>query len=77
MNTLSPFEKEIKKIYHLPNINQSFFEQLETELQTCQLNRQEKRKCSFHLSLGWGFIIIVFFAIISFVIAIGPSKVLA
>lgn len=55
MNQLTPFEKEIKQSYHLPDTNPAFFDRLEVKLQASQPNPGGKAKTTFRFSRGWAY----------------------
>jgi hypothetical protein len=80
VNELTPFEKEIKQTYRLPDANPAFFNRLEVSLQAYQPG--SKAKPIFHFAGGgvahkWGYAMAALLLIGIMVLAIGPSKVLA
>jgi hypothetical protein len=77
MNELTPFEKDIKQSYHLPEATPAFFNNLEVKLQAHQPNRVPKAKPAFRFSRGWAYALATFLLLGVMVLAIGPSKVLA
>ena len=77
MTNLNPFEKEIKKTYHLPDTNPAFFDSLEVKLQATQTKTRIKAKPIFRFSRGWAYALATFLFVGVLVLAIGPSKVLA
>jgi len=82
MNDLTPFEKEIKQTYRLPEANPAFFKQLEARLQAQQLGSEASAKPAIHLvrgraALRWAYIMAVPLLILGLVLVIGPTKVLA
>lgn len=77
MNDLTPFEKEIKQTYRLPEVNPAYFKQLEAELHTRQPHPEANVRPAFPFVCGWSFAIATLLFIVVMVLAIGPSKVLA
>jgi hypothetical protein len=55
MNELNPFEKDIKKSYHLPEATPAFFNNLEVKLQASQPNPEVRSKTTFRFSHGWAY----------------------
>ena len=77
MNDLTPFEREIKQTYHLPDATPAFFNRLEVKLQAYQPNSKTKAKPTFHFTRGWAYAMVTFLLIGVMVLAIGSSRVLA
>ncbi len=82
MNDLTPFEKEIKQTYRLPDANPAFFNRLEARLQVYQSHPEAKAKPTFHFTRGWAahrwvYAMATILLIGVMVLVIGPSKVLA
>ena len=77
MNDLTPFEREIKQTYHLPDANPAFFNRLEARLTAHQPIPERKTKPTFHVARGWAYAVATFLLIGVMILAIGPSKVLA
>lgn len=75
MNDLTPFEKEIKQTYRLPNANPTFFNRLEVQLRANQSKVKVKPTFNFNRGLAYG--LAAFLLVGALVFAIGPSKVLA
>ncbi len=55
MNELTPFEKDIKQSYHLPDANPAFINRLEIKLQESQPNPEVNAKTTFRFSRGWAY----------------------
>ena len=82
MNDFNPFEKEIKKTYHLPDANPVFFNHLEAKLKAHQAHSDATAKPTFQLARGWSahkwaYALTTILLVGVMVLAIGPSKVLA
>ena len=77
MNDLTPFEREIKQTYHLPDANSAFFDRLEVKLLAHQPKSKVKTKPAFHFARGWVYAMATFLLLGVMVLVIGPSKVLA
>lgn len=77
MSDLTPFEKEIKQTYRLPEVNPAFIKQLEANLQARQPYPEASVRPAFRFARGWSFAMATLLVIAVTVLAIGPSKVLA
>jgi len=76
MNDLTPFEKDIKLTYRLPDASPAFFNRLETRLQTYRPASETKTKPAFRIARGWAYVMTLLFLAGVVILAIGPSKVL-
>lgn len=77
MNDLSPFEKDIRQAYRLPDANPAFFDRLEARLGAYQPPLKTKTKPAFRFARGWAYAMAILLLIGAMVLAVGPSKVLA
>jgi hypothetical protein len=77
MNDLTPFEKEIRQTYCLPDANPTFFNDLEAKLLAHQPRPEAKAKFTFPFARGWAYAMAILLFVGVMVIAIGPAKVLA
>jgi hypothetical protein len=77
MKDLTPFEKEIRQTYRLPDANPTFFNDLEAKLSAHQPRPEAKAKFTFRFAHGWAYTMAILLCVVVMVIAIGPAKVLA